>query len=32
MQLGHNAIVSDVDAFSTHSDGTKAQQQGQGEG
>jgi len=27
MQLYHNANVSDVDSFSTHSDGTKGQQQ-----
>jgi hypothetical protein len=32
MQLNHNANVSDVDSFSTHSDGTKGQQQMKGEG
>jgi len=32
MQLYHNANVSDVDLFSTHSDGTKGQQQRKGEG
>ena len=32
MQLYHNANVSDVDSFSTHSNGTKAQQQRKAEG
>ena len=32
MQLYHNANVSDVDSFSTYSDGTKGQQQRKGEG
>jgi hypothetical protein len=32
MQLYHNANVSDVDSLSTHSDGTKGQQQRKGEG
>jgi hypothetical protein len=32
MQLYHNANVSDVDSLSTHSDGTKGQQQWNGEG
>jgi hypothetical protein len=31
MQLYHNANVSDVDSFSTPSDGTKGQQQRTGE-
>jgi hypothetical protein len=31
MQLYHNANLSDVDSFSTHSDGTKGQQQRTGE-
>jgi hypothetical protein len=31
MQLYHNANVSDIDSFSTHSDGTKGQQQRKGE-
>ena len=32
MQLYHNANASDVDSFSTHSDGTKGQLQRNGEG
>jgi hypothetical protein len=32
MQLYHNADVSEVDSLSTHSDGTKGQQQRKGEG
>jgi hypothetical protein len=32
MQLYHNANASDIDSFSTHSDGTKAQPQNKGEG
>jgi hypothetical protein len=32
MQLYHNANFSDVDSFSTHSDGTKGQQQRKREG
>jgi hypothetical protein len=31
MQLYHNANVLDVDSLSTHSDGTKGQQQRKGE-
>jgi len=31
MQWYHNANVSDVDSFSTHSDGTTGQQQRKGE-
>jgi len=32
MQLYHNSNISDVDSFSTHSDGTKGHQQRTGEG
>jgi len=32
MQLYHNANASDVDSFSTHSDGTKVQPQRKEEG
>jgi hypothetical protein len=32
MQLYHNAHGSDVDSFSTHSNGTKGQRQRKGEG
>jgi hypothetical protein len=32
MQLYHNANIPDVDSLSTHSDGTKGQQQRKGEG
>jgi hypothetical protein len=31
MQLYHTATASDVDSFSTHSDGTKGQPQSKGE-
>jgi hypothetical protein len=32
MQLHHNATISNVASFSTHTDGTKAQQQKKGGG